>query len=278
VDLATLAKCDRRWSTLFSVEGEVGDKLLERFLTLAGDHSPLVIRLPTSISSSTEQQEILLPSLENSPGVQSDKRHYTVAVGGTFDHLHIGHKLLLTMTLFLLDSDENTQRVRRLIVGITGDELLKSKKYAAFLDSWDDRQRQVSDFIVSISRFSPRGVDDPIRIEDIRMPETHRKLVRTSIDTRFSLECFEIGDPFGPTIVDESITALVVSAETRGGGQAVNTKREEKSWTALDVYEVDVLDARDHGESQDSADLQQSFASKISSTELRRRETEKVQP
>ena len=41
---------------------------------------------------------------------------------GTFDHLHNGHKILLTITCQL-----STNSV---IIGLTGSELLKNKKYA----------------------------------------------------------------------------------------------------------------------------------------------------
>ena len=56
----------------------------------------------------------------------------TVALGGTFDHLHAGHKILLTMACWLAS--------RRVIVGITDDILLKNKKYRNLLESlcvWD---------------------------------------------------------------------------------------------------------------------------------------------
>lgn len=71
------------------------------------------------------------------------------------------------------------------------------------------------------------------------------------------MEIVEINDPFGPTVTNESITALVVSEETRNGGEAVNKKRLEKGWSELEVFMVEVIEGVE-GE-------------KLSSTEIRRR-------
>lgn len=43
------------------------------------------------------------------------------ALGGTFDHLHAGHKILLTMAAFVTS--------RRLIVGVTGKEQIRSQYF-----------------------------------------------------------------------------------------------------------------------------------------------------
>ena len=51
----------------------------------------------------------------------------TVALGGTFDHLHPGHKVLLTMAGWIAD--------RRLIVGITDEVLLSKKSNKQLLES-----------------------------------------------------------------------------------------------------------------------------------------------
>ena len=48
-----------------------------------------------------------------------------VALGGTFDHLHNGHKLLLTQALLCSD--------QKIVCGVTTDALLKKKAYAEFL-------------------------------------------------------------------------------------------------------------------------------------------------
>lgn len=51
----------------------------------------------------------------------------TVALGGTFDHLHPGHQILLTMACWLAS--------RRVIVGITDDILLSNKSDRDLLES-----------------------------------------------------------------------------------------------------------------------------------------------
>lgn len=43
----------------------------------------------------------------------SRENHQISALGGTFDHLHGGHKILLTMAAWITD--------KRLVVGLTGE-------------------------------------------------------------------------------------------------------------------------------------------------------------
>lgn len=42
-----------------------------------------------------------------------------MAVGGTFDHLHIGHQMMLIYSALSAE--------KRLIIGVTSDEMLKKK-------------------------------------------------------------------------------------------------------------------------------------------------------
>jgi phosphopantetheine adenylyltransferase len=65
---------------------------------------------------------------------------------------------------------------------------------------------------------------------------------------------------------------LALSLETRGGGAAVNEKRKEQGWDPLEVYEVAVLDASEEGT------VDETFQSKLSSTEIRRKRSELVRP
>ncbi|KAK2841568.1 hypothetical protein FQN49_006130 [Arthroderma sp. PD_2] len=261
VDVKSLLASNRSWDTVYvSSDGGAGSLAA----TLSGgrlDGSSTNIRkLPgsgveewTSLALDQDASQLAVP-------------HYSVAVGGTFDHLHAGHKLLLTATVLALDtcSPQPTRGRRRILtVGITGDELLVNKKYADFLESWEERWKGVWVFLQSIMDFSAsREVD--IRREFEPGPNGRRVILSLAPD--LELRFVQIADPFGPTITDEDITALVVSKETRSGGKAVNDEREKKGWSTLEVFEVDVLDAGDDTSASDD-----SFESKISSTEIRRR-------
>jgi len=207
------------------------------------------------------------------PPTASSTPHHIVIVGGTFDHIHAGHKLLLTaLALLLQPTSTASPTPRRLIVGITGDELLKNKKYAEYLKSWKARQDDVVEFLMSILSFTSSSHNEEVEISTFDEPIPNGRAIHTTLKScMITLECVEIQDPYGPTITDKSVTALVVSAETRSGGQAVNEKRKEKGWKELEIFEVDVLDAEDH---EDSPPKTEEFASKISSTAIRKRKAE----
>ena len=275
IDLPTLASCQRPWTTIFAIENDAGSLLLKRFLGFL-DHQDANTRLRQTIRrvgsgfDSHLGSETETETLETG-GDQDEERHSTVVVGGTFDHLHIGHKLLLTMTLLLLEPKRRKEeQPGRMIVGITGDELLKNKKFADYLESWDSRRRGVCEFVRSISDFANATYDSTARGTE---SGNDGKVVLTPLSETARLECVEISDAFGPTITDESVSALIVSAETRSGGQAVNEKRAEKGWQELEVFEVDVLDAVEEGHADDAEKV---FESKISSTEIRRRQKEQA--
>ena len=273
IDLPTLALTRRRWNTIFSVDGEDGQKLLLSFLDIANRISPpLQVHLKSVSGGASLVQKQAVP---RSPTSQA-KQHRVVAVGGTFDNIHAGHKLLLTATALLLQPVTNaSSSPRRLIVGITGDELLKNKKYGEFLKSWKQRQDDVVEFLVSILSFTKSPPEDEIKMRTFDEPIVNGKAIHTQLKCcMITIECVEIQDPFGPTITDKDITALVVSGETRSGGQAVNDKRVEKGWNSLEVFEIDVLEA---GETEEGATKLGDFASKISSTAIRKRKAENAQ-
>ena len=205
---------------------------------------------------------------------ENSKKHFRVAVGGTFDHLHIGHKLLLTATIFIAQPGSED---REITIGITGDELLVNKKHASVLESWDIRQQRSADFVESILVYHA-DVPSIRKVEHFDEPGPNGKVVKVTYapsgsGSKVTINYVRISDPFGPTITDESISALVISGETRAGGKAVNDKRTEKEWAPLEVFEVDVLDAGhvDQPSSNPPDATKTSFESKISSTEIRRR-------
>ncbi|KAJ4373991.1 hypothetical protein N0V83_002730 [Neocucurbitaria cava] len=268
VDIHALATSPRSWDAVYSVESEEGEAVLKNFLSLSSSQ-----RSVSRVRGGIVRVESSTPATPATETSNVSTNHLSVAVGGTFDHLHIGHKLLLTMFAFTLGrSSASTAdpKPSTLTVGITGDALLKNKKYAEYLESWKCRQESVHDFLSSLVYFG-RPDDERIQVHEINEAGPNGHAVNVSYPFGLTIRYVEIWDPFGPTITDKDITALVLSLETRSGGAAVNNKRKEQGWEPLDVFEVAVLDASE----EDNVD--ETFQSKLSSTEIRRKRSERIQ-
>lgn len=122
-----------------------------------------------------------------------------VAFGGSFDHMHVGHNLLLTTAAL---SCKN-----KLYIGITGDKMLKKKEdlnNAFLLQPFEFRKRQVINTIRTI------GFKNEIIIKKIE-------------------------DTLGGTGTDEELDALVVTEETLNGGLLVNTVRRNNKIKEVDL-------------------------------------------
>ncbi|RVD86196.1 uncharacterized protein DFL_004485 [Arthrobotrys flagrans] len=197
------------------------------------------------------------------------EEHKVSCVGGTFDYLHAGHKLLLTMTAYMIPSDAPSPKI---IVGLTGAELLKNKKHKEYVTSWETRCEATVSFLRGVV-----GDTRPVAFhskEDAEM-ELESDLPTSSRIKRFELsspvgkdpitvEMHEIQDAFGPTITMEEVSCLVVSEETRAGGKLINDKRRDLGWSELEVFTVGLVGGDG------------TVATKLSSTEMRRRRAEKA--
>lgn len=263
IDLATFASAYYPWNYIFNTDSEVSSELRSLYLRLAEERQVLLQdQLVTVKGGITLHVPTATETQSSSPPTTL---HKTVCLGGTFDHLHPGHKLLLTAGAYLLDIPERgSSQTCTYIIGISGEGLLQNKKDADVLESWSDRARNVLLFLSSILELSDEGWKQAAR-PVIR--ENNDEFVACFRDGSITVQCVKINDPFGPTITKEFLTSLVVSAETRSGGKAVNDKRVEKGWFPLEVYEVDVLDTL---EPTDAPTELQDFSSKISSTAIRR--------
>ncbi|KAF9926876.1 hypothetical protein FBU30_003636 [Linnemannia zychae] len=125
-----------------------------------------------------------------------------VALGGTFDHLHAGHKILLSMTAWIAS--------HRVVCGVTDDSMLKTKKFKEFMEPLNKRIETVERFLRIIKR----------------------DLV---------YEVVPISDVYGPTITDDKLQALMVSKETLKGGELVNQERKKRGLPPLTIEVINVV-------------------------------------
>ncbi|KAI0440835.1 cytidylyltransferase [Xylaria telfairii] len=262
VDLPTFAATYHPWKQIFHVNSEPGYQLFSSYL-----------RIYERIQTLRQDQLIVVESglslTGNSLPPAQSKTYSVVCLGGTFDHLHAGHKLLLTAAAILLKVPEGPAAPpARFIIGVTGEELLKRKKYAELVQSWDLRVTNVVEFLASILQLSKSGWADP----DIVKKDD--EVIARYRDGTIEVHCVVLRDAFGPTTAEEEMDVLVVSGETRSGGDAVNARRRELGWHRLEIFEVDVLDAEDSIDGPSPTQTKKDFTTKISSTAIRERKAE----
>ena len=114
------------------------------------------------------------------------------AVGGTFDHLHAGHRLLLAATALATK--------KRVYVGIASDALLQSKKFSEFLEPFDRRAQIVVDYL---KKSKPSLAVEVSALLDPKQP------------------------PKAATL--PQITGLVVSEETLKGAEKLRDMRRDQN-------------------------------------------------
>ncbi|KIP12272.1 hypothetical protein PHLGIDRAFT_62214, partial [Phlebiopsis gigantea 11061_1 CR5-6] len=137
------------------------------------------------------------------------------ALGGTFDHLHAGHKILLSMAAWITAT--------KLIVGMTDDSLLQRKANKHVIEPLHARMARTRAFL---ALFKPSLALDLVPLTDVA----------------------------GPTGWDPDIQALVVSKETLGGAAAIEKIRREKGFPPLRTFVIDVISPSDFNLATDDAD------------------------
>ncbi|KAF9021186.1 Nucleotidylyl transferase [Hymenopellis radicata] len=164
----------------------------------------LPLSLATVRQTYVQRDEDVAVGIEPSSPTEGTKPtlYPVVALGGTFDHLHAGHKILLSMALWITG--------QKIIVGVTDDALLKNKSNKDVLEDITTRKYHVRRFM---ELFVPGLAYDVVSINDV----------------------------YGPTGSDPNIQALVVSHETLSGAHAIASHREAHSLPALKPFVIDVI-------------------------------------
>lgn len=134
-------------------------------------------------------------------------KYQLVAAGGTFDHLHRGHRDFLNFILNLSD---------KVVLGLTSDTYVAQNKKDQGIEPFETRRKNLEFYLESINK-------------------------------RDHVEIVSIDDHFGPAITSEhSFDALAVTEETKKGGEEINNKRKEKGLSELPL-EVFALTREIHG-------------------------------
>ncbi|KAA6328127.1 MAG: pantetheine-phosphate adenylyltransferase, partial [Streblomastix strix] len=129
-----------------------------------------------------------------------------VAVGGTFDRLHPGHRVLLT-TAMLASRD-------KVHIAVTAPSMLQKKKYKELVQPYLLRENIVRNFIENITTICGRR-------EDANGEQgTH------GINLEISELIDELGEVDGR---NKDVDCLIVSEETKGCIPLINQIREQKS-------------------------------------------------
>ncbi|KAF4120107.1 pantetheine-phosphate adenylyltransferase family protein [Geosmithia morbida] len=249
--ISTFASKPTLWSRVFYDGSKTGRELLSSFVD-----GGAVVKKDKLVALA----DLTLAEEGRSQNDEVTELYKTVVVAGTFDHLHIGHKLLIQASTLLLSLPRDASTPARLIIGISGGSLLTSKKYASEMESWRTRTQKVIDFLSATFALS----SSHLRQETIGDDEEVHAFF---FGGRLIVRCVKIVDVYGPTITEEDMDAIVLSAETRKGGAMINEKRVGRGWRKLQVHEIGVI----HIDGQELESNANDFASKISSTEIRRR-------
>lgn len=126
----------------------------------------------------------------------------SVCLGGTFDGIHAGHRLLF--------GEAKRLATERLVVGVTEGNMIKNKKLWELIAPVEERIDRVKD---CLQKMSPNLTHQVVPISDL----------------------------YGPTITDKELDCIVVSEETVKGANKINEARAKKGWPELKLHVVNLV-------------------------------------
>jgi pantetheine-phosphate adenylyltransferase len=134
------------------------------------------------------------------------KKFRKVAVGGTFDEFHRGHKVLL-MKAFEIGE--------HVLIGLCTDEFVEKMGKPHATASYEERLKELR------TSLKAWGLSD-------------------------KAEIIPLNDPYGVTLTDTCIEALVVSEETEKTAFKINQKRSEARLPPLTIVTISMVPAENY--------------------------------
>jgi cytidyltransferase-like protein len=131
------------------------------------------------------------------------KKFRKVAVGGTFDELHKGHKVLLIKAFEIGE---------RVLIGLCTDEFARKLCKPHLTAPYEERLKELKAFL-------------------------------SVLDLLEKTEIIPLNDPFGPTLAQSCIEALVVSEETRATAVKINENRRKAGLPPLKIVTINMVPA-----------------------------------
>jgi len=125
-------------------------------------------------------------------------------MGGTFDHLHEGHKFLIKTALLFS---------KKIVIGLATENLLKKKKHATKIENYQIREQNLKTFIDSIGYLN-------------------------------RVEIVPLNDPYGPPVHEPEYEGIIASQETYKNALKINEIRESKSFTPLIIIVIPMIKDR----------------------------------
>jgi len=124
-----------------------------------------------------------------------------VAVGGTFDELHRGHRVLLMKAFEIGD---------HVVIGLCSDQFVKKLAKPHLTASYGERLEELNRFLSNL------GVSE-------------------------RSEVIPLNEPYGPTSTDETIEGLVVSQETESTAIKINEQRRKSGLPLLKIVTLNMV-------------------------------------
>jgi pantetheine-phosphate adenylyltransferase len=135
------------------------------------------------------------------------KRFEKVAVGGTFDELHRGHKTLLVKAFEIGE---------HVLIGLSSYDLVSKMSKPHLTASYEEREAGVRGWLKDL------GLQD-------------------------RAEIVPLFDAFGSTIKDPQIGALVVSEETKPTAEKINERRKNLGLPLLEIVTINMVPSQNCG-------------------------------